>query len=139
MKKIEIDTYSYKAKIINRVILPSSFWIRTARKLGEAVARFPYEYEELMVHVSNKIKLLDVIRDKRSTALGRFLNRFAQEESEFIVLDGVVIKQLFDLIGETPPMEVDVRSSYRIPHEDVRSLYKAVKNQPSPSNSEKSE
>ncbi len=124
MKEVHIDHYSWKQKTINNLILPVSFWLRTARRLGEAWAKFPFEYDELMVHVSNKIKLLDVTIARNSTFLGRMYNKITGEELDFVVLDGVVIKQLFDFMGEDPPMPVSLDSQYRVGHEDLRRWYK---------------
>ena len=108
---------------MNNLILPSSFWLRAARRGGEIWAKFPFEYDELLVHVSNKIKLLDICIKRNSTFLGRIFNKITGEEVDVIILDGIVVKQLFDIIGEDPPMLIKLSASYRVDHEDMRKWY----------------
>lgn len=120
MREAREDPESWEQKTINRLALADSFWLRVARRLGEAWARRPYDYDELMVHVSNKIKLLDVAIARNSTLPGRMYNKITGEDLDFVVLDGLVVKQLFDFIGEKPPIAVSVSSKYRVGHKDLR-------------------
>jgi len=102
VKEAQPDPHTWPQKTLNNYVLPGSFLLRTARRLGEAWVKFPYEYDELMVHLSNKIKLLDVSIQRNGTYLGRLYNKFTGEDVDVIVLDGGVVKQLFDVIGEDP-------------------------------------
>ena len=135
MREVREDPNSWQQKTIDNLVLPGSFWLRVARRTGKAWERFSYEYDELMVHVSNKLKLLDVSIARNSTFLGRMYNKIFGEESDFVVLDGIVVKQLFDLIGEDPPVSVSSDSKYRVDHKDLRRWYELAANAKSASHS----
>ena len=135
MKEVHTDQYSWKQKTMNNLVLPGSFAIRTSRRLGEIWATLPFEFDELMVHVSNKLKLLDVAINRNSTFFGRMYNKITGEELDFVVMDGIAVKQLFDMMGEEPPMPVDLKSQYRVGHEDLRRWYKLVEDAKSSSDS----
>lgn len=105
---------------IEEVVLPRRHADRWLRRLGETWARLRYEPDELMLHVANRLRQRDDMAAVGRTALGRLYNRVTGQDPDFIELDGLVIRQLFELIGEDPPIAVGLRSIYRVPQEEVR-------------------
>jgi hypothetical protein len=118
------DPDSWKAKTLNNLVIPESGGIlHWAHQAGELMRRLPFDPEQLEVHVSNKIKLLDVARESNQSFLGKFWNKIAGIETEKIELDGIVIKQLHEIIGEPVPSLTDPRGSFKMDHQIVRSWY----------------
>lgn len=105
---------------IQEVALPRQRGHRWLRRLGETWARLRYEPDELLVHVANRLRQRDDMAAVGRTALGRLYNRVTGQDPDFIELDGLVIRQLFELIGEDPPLAIELKSIYRVPQEEVR-------------------
>jgi len=122
MKKVEADPFAWEQKIVNRT-LESSFVLRLARGYGQLMTNLPFEPDELLIHISNKLKLIDALNEKNSNFFGKFVNRFNREELDYVVLDGIAVRQLYEFADETLPLVIDVNSRYEIHREAVRELY----------------
>jgi len=122
LQEVPKDYFSWKRAIINSFPY-AMFWHRVGRRIDGANAEVPYELYDLMVYLSTKIKLLDASIARNSTFLGRLYNKVMLEEVESAVLDGIAIKQLFDIIGEEPPMPIKLTSTYRVGLEDLKRWY----------------
>lgn len=85
--------------------------------------QLPFDPEQLEVHVYNKIKLLDFAIERDQSFIGKLWNKFAGVETEVIDLDGIVIQQLFEIIGVEPPEPAEKSKSYGIHHQTVRLWY----------------
>jgi len=122
MKKIDVDPFSWKQKIQER-LLESSVVLRIARGASQLMADLPFEPDELLVHVLNKLKLMDMVHERNLTLFGRLINKITREELDYIVLDGIAVRQLYEFADETLPLVIDVSSRYEIHREAVRALY----------------
>ena len=75
------------------------------------------------MHISNKLKLIGMVNKKNTTFFGKLINKFTGEELEYVILNGIATKQLYDFADETPPSVIDLNSRYEIHREAVRELY----------------
>ena len=121
MEKEDKNTGSWTKMTIERLYLPD-FRLRVARAVGELASRWRYSDEELIVHVTNKVKHINLVIEKGSGFFGRLMNRMTREDPEYIVLDGLVVMQLHELIGQKPPVDIDINATYRAHHQEVRGL-----------------
>jgi len=122
MKKTEVDHETW-AQNIGDWTYGSPVWRNVALGVALISEKMPFEPEELLVHISNKLKLIDMVNRKNTTFFGKFINKFTGEELEYVVLNGIATKQLYDFAGETPPSVIDLSSRYEIHREAVRELY----------------
>jgi hypothetical protein len=118
------DKSGWKAKTINNLVVPESGGVlKWSHQVGELMRQLPFDPEQLEVHVSNKIKILDAAREANQSFFGNLLNKFNGTECEKIELDGSTILQLFEIINDDPPASVDEQKSYQIDHQKVRHWY----------------
>ena len=124
MEEKKADESSWKAKTINNLVVPESGGgLKWSHQVGELMRQLPFDPEQLEVHVSNRIKLLDVTREKNQSFFGKLWNKIIGAECDKIDLDGIVIKQLFEIIGDEPPVSANGRKIYKIDHQIVRRWY----------------
>jgi hypothetical protein len=98
------------------------FIIKIAHGIDDQFARLVYTDEELLAHVHNKLVWFEPILRRERHVIGRLWNRLLREHMEDVVLDGVVILQLHELIGERVPDGLKANMRYLVHHEDVRAL-----------------
>jgi hypothetical protein len=98
------------------------FIIKIAHGIDDQFARLVYTDEELLAHVHNKLVWFEPILRRERHVIGRLWNRLLREQTQDIVLDGIVIRQLHELVGEAVPYGMKVNLRYLVHHEDVRSL-----------------
>ncbi|MBT4888143.1 MAG: hypothetical protein HON65_01130 [Rhodospirillales bacterium] len=122
MEKENSDSHSWEKKT-KKVISNDSLHIRIAQGVGNAMMRLKFDPTNLLIHISNKLKILDWVIEKEKTFFGRLSNKIMGEELECVSLDGIVIKQLYEVVGKNPPMEIDLNASYKINHSTIRDLY----------------
>jgi hypothetical protein len=134
VKKTEFDHEVWSQNICDWTH-GSPLWQRVALGVALISERMPFEPEELLVHVSNKLKLIDALNERNATFLGKLINKFTREELGFVILNGIAVKQLYEFADETPPSIVDINARYEIHREAVRELYnraqKAISSQES--------
>ncbi len=116
------DSQSWKQKSVDYG-LDGKFIRPIYLGLGDLFARHRFEHDDLLVHVYNKIKMMDQVLERNFSLIGKLINKFHGEDVERIELYGMVLKQLYEIIGEEPPIPFDIAYSYQIPHLGVRELY----------------
>ncbi len=97
-------------------------FICIAKDSGKALDKGRFTPDELMAHIANKLKIVDTAIEKDRTPFGWVSNLFNREELDSVILDGVVLRQLYEMAGETPPAKINRRSSYQLHHSTVRRL-----------------
>lgn len=121
MKKAEKDN-SWKSKLIDREV-GKSFSLKSSRKLGQMVSRLRFSNEALLVHLSNKIVQAEIYHRRRRNILGRIYNKMAGENSDVILLDGIVVLQLYELLEEEAEFPIEPAGQYSIGLEALTDLY----------------
>ena len=98
-------------------------YFKWRRELGHLVDRLRFEPEELEAHVWNKLKIFEVMKRREKTMGGRLYNQLAEDDRECILLDGIVVKQLFEIMGVEPSGRIEPKLIYRIGYNDVKEWY----------------
>ncbi len=115
---------NWKTKTINNLVVPESGRIlHWSHQVGELLRQLPFDPEQLEVHVSNKIKLLDAARETNQSFLGKYWNKIAGIETEEIELDGLVIRQLHEILDEPTPTTLNDLKTFKLNHQTVRDWY----------------
>lgn len=112
---------------IRKIEVPASLRRRWGWRLDQAWSRLRYETDALLVHVANRLRLRDVVAARGRTPLGRLYNRLTGQTPDFVELDGQVILQLFELIGEDPPAAIERAATYRVGHADARRWHEQAR------------
>ena len=102
MKEVEVDHEEW-AQNIRDWTRGAPLWRHIALGVVSISERMPFEPAELLVHVSNKLKLIDIAIKKNTTFFGRLSNKFTGAEMEYVVLNGIAVKQLYELANAKPP------------------------------------
>ncbi len=122
MKKIEVDPFAWEQKTL-KMMLDTNFRLRIARGVGQLMTNLPFEPDQLLVHISNKLKLNDAVFQRKTTFLGKLINRLTREDPDLIILDGIAARQLFEFADKPPPNDIDINSRYEVHRDIVRMLY----------------
>ena len=93
--------------------------MRLSKKLSNAIQCHPYTDEGLITSLTNSLR--DHDRDTISSLIAGFFGWDLKGDT--IITDGQRIQQLFELLGEEPPIEIDCNEMYEV---DVESLRKMV-------------
>jgi|GEM_PF-3098344 len=118
------DGSDWKAKTTKNLVVPESYGVLNwSHGFAELVRQLPFDPEQLEAHVFNKIKFSDVARKRNQTIIGKLWNKIMGVDCEKIVLDGITVRQLFEIIGDDPPEPTNDRARYKIDHENVRRWY----------------
>ena len=104
-----------------------SFTLNIARGAGDSLSRLIYSPEDLLIHVSNKLILNEDVRENEASFFGRISNKMSGEDPNHITLDGIVITQLYEILGMDIPKSVEIRYQYNVNHEELRDLYARAK------------
>lgn len=86
-------------------------------------------YEDLLIHVSHKLKTTKSAIERNATFFGKIANKISGEELEDVVLDGLVLKQLYEIVALDNEPSADINTRYRIPYTQAKNLFeRAVEN-----------
>ena len=101
------------------------------RKVAEGFAdhmqRKVYGTEELLISLTNTLKLHEHAARTAQSPLGRIVELFAKRtDPDNLKIDGMRLHQLFELAGSMPPLEIAVGASYIIDLPSFRDLLSAV-------------
>ncbi len=121
MKKIEREN-SWKTKLIDNEIR-RSFVLKSSRKLGQMVSMLRFSNETLLAHLSNKIVQAEISQKRGKHFLGRIYNKMAGENSEEVLLDGIVVLQLYEVLGEDAEFPIEPAGQYSIGLEALTDHY----------------
>lgn len=124
MKKVKKDE-SWKQKLIDGEVSRSFVW-KSARKLGQMVSRLRFSNEALLAHLSNKLIQAEISHKRGAHFFGRIYNKMSGESPEEILLDGVVVLQIYELLGEDAGFPIAPASQYSIGLEALTVLYQRV-------------
>jgi len=102
--------------------IPESYWQRIVVPARNLAARTRYTHYELHANVANRISEAKRVRDRGETFFGRILNRMTTAVTEGVILDGQVVKQLFELAEEKPPIEILWQYQYLFEIEEAVAL-----------------
>jgi hypothetical protein len=88
---------------------------RVEHAIGALAQRLVYSDEELLVSLSNSLKL----REREIADLGSFTSRLmslfvGKDAGDSIRIDGMRLKQLHDLAGSRPRAEIDLNGIYSV-------------------------
>ena len=97
------------------LLADSRFAFKVARGVGVLAQRLVYSDEELLVSLSNSLKL----REQEIAQLGSFTSRLlslfaGKDAGDSIRIDGMRLKQLHDLAGSRPRAEIDLNRLYDV-------------------------
>ena len=94
--------------------------MRFAKDLADMYQRLVYTEEELLIPLSNSLRVHQVEIEDEDTLTGRIAAFFGEAmDREMITIDGMRLKQLFELLQEEPPVNIRISQMYRV---DVKSL-----------------
>ncbi|MEH6631447.1 MAG: hypothetical protein V7776_11490 [Halopseudomonas aestusnigri] len=88
---------------------PDTLQDRIVEGVTEHLATMTYTPENLLLHVAIKLNQIEPILKKSKTRFGRFINRFNGESSEYINIDGMVLIQLHEILGEALPISLEAK------------------------------
>jgi len=110
------------------------FGVDWARNLGDAFHRTRYTDEALLISLHNSLKLHEHSVRQSQSILGRLMALLGKPlaEPDKIEIDGMRVKQLFELADSTPPILVKINKNYFLDTAEVRSLLDAVTNSRKP-------
>jgi hypothetical protein len=97
--------------------------IRFARGLGDLMQRLVYTDDQLVLSVSNSLKLHDL---ERQSLMGKLLAMFAPLTGDpDIKIDGMRLQHLYKLAKSTPPVEIAISKTYAMEVKELRLLLEA--------------
>ena len=112
-----------KAPLSEALLADYAFEFKVAEGVGALAQRLVYSDEELLVSLSNSLKLREQEIAERDSLKGRLMALFVGKDSgDSIRIDGMRLKQLHDLTGSTPREEINLNASYDINLEYFRVL-----------------
>ncbi len=97
-----------------KMLVSSSPWLRFARGPGKQFGRLTYTDEQLVVTVSNRLKMQNAAFERSKTAFGRLCNFILWEDAHYIEFTGVHLGQLFRGGGLTVPDAVKGGTTYLV-------------------------
>lgn len=96
---------------------------REAWQTGPRLRDLPYSDEELLASLENALKLHALELKQRKNLLGRLLALFqADVAEERISVDGVRLRQLYNLAGVAPSLEANPEENLLLEAEELRRL-----------------
>ena len=110
-------------------------YVKWMRELGRHVDRLRFKPDELEAHVWNKLKLFEVMKRREKTMFGRLYNQIAETDRECILLNGVVVIQLFEIMGIESQKPIEPKLIYRIGYDDAAAWYAQAFSPDSPTKS----
>lgn len=91
--------------------------------LTEHLATMTYTPDNLLQHLAIKLNQIAPILKKSKTRFGRFINRFNGESAEYITIDGMVLIQLHEILGEALPAPLEAKYQYDVDPTDLKEFY----------------
>ena len=102
-----------KAPLSEALLADFAFDFKVARGVGALAQRLVYSDEELLVSLSNSLKLREQEIEGRDSLTGRLMSLFVgQDPGDNIQVDGMRLKQLHDLAGSRSREEIDLNATY---------------------------
>ena len=93
------------------------------RGVADSFQRLVYAEDDLLISLSNSLKLHESeVRDSR-TFVGRFMSLFTESVNpEKITVDGMRLMQICDLAQKKPALEISPGRNYEVGVQDLRLL-----------------
>lgn len=84
--------------------------------------------KDFSVVIHNKLAFLNLVRKREKTLWGQIINRLNFEDPHHVDLNGVELKTLLNLTGETADIYIDYVSKqlYSVPYSEVNSMYEKL-------------
>ncbi len=100
------------------------FWKSVIIGVDDKVRRIPYSKEGVVRILSIKLRDHQEAIEHEETLIGRFSLLFTKPmDREHTDIEGMPLKQIFELLDKEPPINIDVSKTYTV---DVTSLKKMV-------------
>lgn len=105
-----------------------SFDIKVAQGVGSLVQRLVYTDHELVVSLSNSLKLREQEIEGRGTLAGRLMALFVgRDEGNTIQIDGMRLKQLSELSEAKPHQDILLAGMYIMNLEVFREMLRRAR------------
>jgi len=110
-------------RMTSKLLTPHQFEFRVAKGVGALAQRLVYGEEELLVSLSNSLKLREQEIANRDSLTGRLMALFSgKDPGDSIQIDGKRLNQLHDLAGSTPREQINLNAFYDVNLEYFRVL-----------------
>lgn len=90
--------------------------------IAEGIDAIPFTPEQLVVSLSNSIKVREHELRWRSSFPGKLLLRFRRDKPETIVVDGKRLSHLFRLMDVLPSESIDPGANYEVDLAQLRTI-----------------
>jgi len=104
-----------KAPISEALLADYAFEFRVAKAVGALAQRLVYSDDELLVSLSNSLKLREQEIADRNSFTGRLMALFVGKDAgDSIQVDGMRLNQLHDLTGSKPRSQINLSGLYEV-------------------------
>jgi hypothetical protein len=98
-------------------------WLKFVRRANRFAQRLTYSDEELLVSLSNSLKMRELEIEEQGSLQGKLMTFFVGKDSgDTIEIDGVRLKRLVELTGLGPREDVDIDQVYAVKLAAFREL-----------------
>jgi len=130
MRIRQITQDTRKGNLSNIPVASSLFHMilnRNETSLGNLMQRLAYADDELIVSLSNSLKMHDYEVKQRKTLWGRFVTLFTTvKDPEWFEVDGTRLLQIFQLADVEPPVKLSASMTYSIETTELRTMLQKV-------------